>query len=172
MPDTLLIACSIGSTTDVDISSGLAPGSDRATLTVAGSALGNKSTPRPWNENEPSTTSDITSIVAETGRRTQNSDNMKISLTGHCDELAAVQRLDVRHDDALAGFDAAGHFDSVAEPLAPLQLAHLESIAADDERAVHAVSVLQRGEWQREHFVHFAAFDVHAGERPGFEDAF
>jgi hypothetical protein len=38
----------------------------------------------------PSTTSDITSIVADTGRRTQNSDNMKISLTGHGDELAAV----------------------------------------------------------------------------------
>ena len=39
----------------------------------------------------------------------------------HGDELAAVQGLDVRHDDALPGFDAAGHFDSVAEPLAKLR---------------------------------------------------
>jgi hypothetical protein len=37
----------------VDISSGLAPGSASATLTVAGSALGNKSTPRSRNENVP-----------------------------------------------------------------------------------------------------------------------
>ena len=40
MPETPLIACSIGSMTDVDISSGLAPGSIRTTLTVAGSAFG------------------------------------------------------------------------------------------------------------------------------------
>jgi hypothetical protein len=31
------------------------------------------------NENVPSTTSDMTSIVADTGRRTQNSDNMQTS---------------------------------------------------------------------------------------------
>ena len=75
MPETPLIASSIGSMTEVDISSGLAPGSDRATLIVAGSALGNRSTPRPRNEKVPSTTSDITSIVAETGRRTQSSES-------------------------------------------------------------------------------------------------
>ena len=67
MPETPLIASSIGSMTDVDISSGLAPGSVSATLTVAGSAFGKRSTPRPRNENVPSTTSDITSIVAKTG---------------------------------------------------------------------------------------------------------
>ena len=69
------MACSIGSMTDEDISSGLAPGMDKATLTVAGSAFGNRSTPSPWNDTVPSTTSDITSIVANTGRRTQSSDN-------------------------------------------------------------------------------------------------
>ena len=77
IPDTPLIASSIGSTTDDDISSGLAPGRSRVTLTVAGSAFGNRSTPRPRNEKVPRTTRDITSIVAETGRRTQNSDNMR-----------------------------------------------------------------------------------------------
>ena len=79
MPETPLIACSIGSTTDDDISSGLAPGSERLTLTVAGSALGKRSTPRSRNEKMPSTTSDITSIVANTGRRTQSSDSMPYS---------------------------------------------------------------------------------------------
>src|SRR3954469_14076518 len=75
IPETPLIASSIGSTTDDDISSGLAPGSDSATLTVAGSALGKRSTPRPRNENVPRTTSDMTSIVAKTGRRTHRSDS-------------------------------------------------------------------------------------------------
>ncbi len=82
IPDTPLIASSIGSTTEVDISSGLAPGSSRTTLTVAGSAFGNRSTPRPRNENVPSTTSDMTSIVANTGRRTQRSDSTR----GSCAE--------------------------------------------------------------------------------------
>lgn len=77
MPDTPLIACSIGSTTDVDISSGLAPGRASATLTVAGSALGKRSTPSLRNENVPRTTSDVTSIVAKTGRRTQRSDSTR-----------------------------------------------------------------------------------------------
>ena len=80
MPETPLIASSIGSTTDVDISSGLAPGSDSTTLTVAGSAFGNRSTPSPRNENVPRTTSDMTSIVANTGRRTQRSDSTRAPL--------------------------------------------------------------------------------------------
>ena len=46
----------IGSITDVVISSGLAPGSASVTLTVAGSAFGNRSTPRSRNEKMPSTT--------------------------------------------------------------------------------------------------------------------
>jgi hypothetical protein len=76
MPETPLIACSIGSTTDDEISSGLAPGNDRLTFTVAGSARGNRSTPSSRNEKIPSTTSDMTSIVANTGRRTHSSDSM------------------------------------------------------------------------------------------------
>ncbi len=75
-PDRLLSASSIGSMTDVDISSGLAPGSVRLTLTVAGSARGKSSTPRLLNEKIPSTTSDMTSMVANTGRRTQSSESM------------------------------------------------------------------------------------------------
>ena len=78
IPATPLIACSIGSITDEEISSGLAPGSDRFTFTVAGSARGNRSTPRSRNEKIPSTTSDITSIVANTGRRTHSSESMLV----------------------------------------------------------------------------------------------
>ena len=84
IPEMLLRASSIGSTTDVAISSGLAPGSWSDTLTVAGSALGNRSTPRSRNEKIPSTTSDMTSIVANTGRRTQSSESMKPRATRRC----------------------------------------------------------------------------------------
>src|SRR3954470_16615537 len=77
MPETPLIASSIGSMTEVDISSGLAPGNVSATLTVAGAALGKRSTPRLRNETVPSTTSDMTSIVAKTGPRTQRSDSTR-----------------------------------------------------------------------------------------------
>ena len=76
MPAMPLSAFSIGITTDVVISSGEAPGSWSRTFTVAGSALGKRSTPRSRNEKMPSTTSDVTSIVAKTGRRTQSSDSM------------------------------------------------------------------------------------------------
>ena len=73
MPAMPLSVSSIGSTTDVAISSGLVPGSESETLTVAGSAFGNRSTPRSRNEKIPRTTSDMTSIVAKTGRRTHSS---------------------------------------------------------------------------------------------------
>src|ERR1051326_1511131 len=76
MPEMPLRAFSIGMTTAVVISSGEAPGSRRLTLTVAGSALGKRSTPRSRKEKMPSTTSDMTSIVANTGRRTQISESI------------------------------------------------------------------------------------------------
>ena len=76
MPAMPLRAFSIGMITADVISSGDAPGSRSWTLTWAGSAFGKRSTPRSRNENRPSTTSDITSIVANTGRRTQSSDNI------------------------------------------------------------------------------------------------
>jgi hypothetical protein len=81
MPEMLLSACSIGSTTELDISAGLVPGNDTVTVTVAGSALGKRSTPRSRKEKIPSTTSDMTSMVANTGRRTQSSESMRDFLT-------------------------------------------------------------------------------------------
>ena len=76
MPAMPLSAFSIGITTAVVISSGDAPGSCSRTLTVAGSAFGKRSTPRSLKEKMPSTTSEATSIVANTGRRTHSSDSM------------------------------------------------------------------------------------------------
>src|SRR5262249_42025042 len=82
MPEMQLSVSSIGSTPEVAISPGLAPGSASEMFTVAGSARGNRSTPRSRNEKIPSTTSDITSIVAKTGRRTQSSESIYSTTTG------------------------------------------------------------------------------------------
>src|SRR5436190_134286 len=83
MPEIPLRAFSIGITTAVVISSGEAPGNRRLTLIVAGSAFGKRSTPRSRNEKMPSTTSDMTSIVANTGRRTQDSESIRIPQPEH-----------------------------------------------------------------------------------------
>src|SRR5580765_1845415 len=109
MPDTLLNASSSGSTAAVDISSGLAPGSRIATETVAGSALGKRSTLRSRKEKTPSTTSDMTSIVAKTGRRTHSSeiDTSVSRLRGIDADLQAVgQLLDVGERHPIARLDA------------------------------------------------------------------
>ena len=95
MPETPLIACSIGSMTVVDISSGLAPGSESVTLTVAGSAFGKRSTPRPRKEKIPSTTSDMTSIVADTGRRTHSSDSTQQLREGYLVTATRVPSVNV-----------------------------------------------------------------------------
>src|SRR5215213_8197889 len=163
------MASSIGSTTELESSSGLAPGSDRATLTVAGSAFGKRSTPRSRNEKSPSTTSDITSIVAETGRRTQNSESTTLPLPGHGDQLAVRQRVDIRDGHRLAFLDAGGDLDAIADPLANLELAHSEPIVLDDEHAVDAVAVLKRRIRERQDLVHLPALHVHPGKGPRLE---
>src|SRR3954469_23818808 len=99
--------------TEEDISSGLAPGNVSATLTVAGSALGNRSTPRLRNEKVPSTTSDMTSIVANTGRRTQSSDSTDCSLPGDGHGRAVRQGVDISNGYLIAGLDAAHDFDAI-----------------------------------------------------------
>ena len=57
---------------------------------------------------------------------------------------AVDQLLDVGDRDAFAGLDAAQDLDAIAESIADLQLAHGELVAVDDEDAVDAVAVLQR----------------------------
>jgi hypothetical protein len=75
-PLTLLNCSSMGRMTWLVISSGLAPGNQTRTLTMGGSALGKRSTPRSRNEKTPSTTRNNISIVVNTGRRTQTSANV------------------------------------------------------------------------------------------------
>src|ERR1051326_6787017 len=174
MPDTPLIASSIGSTTDEETSSGLAPGSDRRTLTVAGSAFGKRSTPRSRNEKIPSTTSDITSIVAKTGRLTQSSDNILV-FSSHVRVLSfdfrpVAQPLDVRGRDHLARIDAAQHLDPVAEALADFHFLRGRRAAVDHEHAVDAVAVLQRRVRHGQHLIDLAAVDAHAREGAGLEN--
>ena len=129
MPEMLLSASSSGSTTAVAISAGLAPGSCTLTVTVAGSAWGKRSTPRSRNEKMPITTSDITSIVAKTGRRTLSSERDTLALRGldrllACrlagDARAVGELLDVGRRDRLAGRDPADDLHALAHAIADL----------------------------------------------------
>ena len=88
MPETPLIASSIGSTTDVDISSGLAPGRSRATLTVAGSALGNEVDAEAAERERPEHDQRHDEHRGETGRRTQSSESTRSSLRSGCSRTA------------------------------------------------------------------------------------
>src|SRR6185436_8645269 len=72
-PLIVLISSSSGRTTCVVTSSDVAPGSRTFIGTVAGSALGKRSTPRSRNEKTPSTTRNVISMTANTGRFTHNS---------------------------------------------------------------------------------------------------
>src|SRR5262245_60258995 len=167
MPDTPLIASSIGSMTDEEISSGLAPGSTSDTLIVAGSARGKRSTPRLLNEKIPVTTSDMTSIVAKTGRRTQSSDNIWLLRLRSDGDLQAVdQFVDIGHRHGLAGLHAAHDFDSLAETFADFELFGDEMIAVDDEHAIDAVPVLKRRIRQCEDGVTLVGLHLDAGKRP------
>ena len=177
MPETPLIASSIGSMTDDDISSGLAPGSDSATLTVAGSARGNRSTPRSRNEKIPSTTSDITSIVAKTGRRTQSSDSigatpLAVALDRRPDHLRRRPSTSLSTSvigDALAALTPLTISIRSPSRSPTFSSRDRQLVAVDDEHAVDAVAVLQRRVRQRQHVVDLAALDVDAGERAGLE---
>src|SRR5262247_2132299 len=124
MPAMPLIAFSIGMMTEDVISSGEAPGSRSCTLTWAGSAFGKRSTPRSRNEKMPSTTSDITSIVAKTGRRTQISESIlfpaRLFPGGGADLQAVDQLVHVRHRHRLAGVDATDDLDAIAQTLTHL----------------------------------------------------
>ena len=93
----------------------------------------------------PSTTSDITSIVANTGRRTHSSDSMTTPSPLTRDLHAVGQVVDVGQRHHVAQLDAAENLHAVADPIAGLQLVDRQPIAVDGERAVDAVAVLHRG---------------------------
>ena len=160
MPEMLLSASSSGSTTAVAISAGLAPGSCTLTVTVAGSAWGKRSTPRSRNEKMPSTTSDMTSIVAKTGRRTLSSASDTWNSEGWNVYLRAgwlvTRAPSTSFSTSVAAMgspavDAADDLDALADPIADLDLGRAEPVTLDDEDAVHAVAVLHGGRGHREH---------------------
>src|SRR5678815_1815880 len=139
-----LSAFSTGMITDVIISSGLAPGSCSDTFTVAGSALGKRSTPRSRNEKIPSTMSDVTSIVANTGRRTQTSESTSVLRCADGHLLTVRQVVDVGRRHEIAGLEATGDFHAIAAAVAELQLLGRQRVALDHERTIDAVAVLHR----------------------------
>ena len=164
MPAMPLRAFSIGMMTDDVISSGEAPGSRSDTLTWAGSAFGKRSTPRSRNENTPSTTSDITSIVAKTGRRTQSSDSMAI-LPSTAIFIPSVSVSTSVTATRSARVQSGEDLHAVADAVAGLELARLQPIALDGERPVDAVAVLHGGVRDRHHLFDERGLEPHAGER-------
>ncbi len=79
MPETVLMASSIGLVTDDSISSTLAPCRTVTTETTGNSTFGKRSTPSSPYENRPSTTGMATSTQVKTGRRMQISDRVMVA---------------------------------------------------------------------------------------------
>ena len=61
------------------------------------------------------------------------------------DALRRRRVVDVCDAPRLAGLDAAENLDPIAHTLAHLQLARGELARPDDEHAIHAVAILERG---------------------------
>ena len=167
-------------------------------FTLAGSAFGNRSTPRSLKEKMPRTTSDMTSIVAKTGRRTQSSDKhapLQSFLGSGClprafgrachppppprapppsgpPTVTAWPSASVSASLIATGspcFTPLTILDALTEPIADLQLVRLQLAAGDDEHAVGAVAILQRAVRQREDLIDLRRVDVHAREGAGLE---
>src|SRR5256886_5873644 len=114
--------------TAVTTSSGVAPGSLPSTFTVAGSALGKRSTANPLYENTPSVTRKAISITVKTGYFTQVSASfIALSLQRRTRVIFISGSLRCRrgpvslfsHDGALVQFAGNGHGNPVTR-LQPL----------------------------------------------------
>src|SRR5262245_13618472 len=171
MPEMPLSAFSIGMTTAVAISSGLAPGSWRLTLTVAGSAFGNRSTPRSRKENTPRTTSDITSMVAMTGRRTQTSESMVLLIRRDSHALAVREIVNVGQRHELAARESRDDLHAIALAVAELQLPSRQLTVLHDKCPVHVIAVLNRGVPNRAYRLDERGFEAHAREGARFQQS-
>src|SRR2546423_1000534 len=127
----VLTDSSILSVISVSISCGDEPGLATVTVIVGKSIFGKRSTPRLKNEKAPTTTSDITSMVANTGRFTQISAN-------HC-----ILRLLVHlpHEHTIDKFIEAARSDHFTLGNTILDLDHvvLEQADLDDPLVGDAV---------------------------------
>src|SRR5262245_35770968 len=152
IPLMVLTASSIRFVTWLSASSGLAPGSRVVTVTVGMSTFGKMSRPRSRYEASPRTTSETTSIVAKTGRRTQRSTSDTALRPGDrtrggprrpgdgLDGGAVVELGEAGGGDCLPGLDSVEDLDppSLAEPrlhqplLGPTVRHHEHLADADD----------------------------------------
>src|SRR5262252_3857664 len=112
MPLIVLTASSTLSVISVSISCGDEPRFVTVTVIVGKSTFGKRSTPRLKNENAPTTTNEVISIVANTGRLTHISANHCIRLP-LSDQRAVSQRSDVACRHHVTLYDALFHLDHV-----------------------------------------------------------
>ena len=116
MPLMVLTASSILSEISVSISSGAAPGSLVVTTTVGKSTFGKRSRPRRENEKAPMTVSARMRTLAKTGRLTEIAANHCMMTSTFALHADAVGQLPARiGGDLLAGLDAGGQLDAVAD---------------------------------------------------------
>src|SRR5262245_39462629 len=146
MPLIVLTASSILSVISVSICSGAAPGWTVVTMTVGKSTFGKRSTPSLVNEKMPMTVSDRISTLAKTGRLTHRAASHCISHLA-LDLRAVVEFPDVARCDLLAGRDAFGDFDVVADGLTGDDDAFFHVIVRDDEHAARAGGRLHGCRW-------------------------
>src|SRR3954469_19878338 len=116
IPLMVLTASSILSEISVSTSSGAAPGRRVITTTVGKSTLGKRSRPRRENENAPITVSARMRTLAKTGRLTDSAANhCMMTSTFDLDAEPVGELAAWIGGDLLAGLDARGELDAVAE---------------------------------------------------------
>src|SRR5438445_11154398 len=178
MPLMVDSAASGGSTTWVVISSGVAPGSLRLMLTVAGSARGKRSTPSSRKEKRPSTARNAISMTAKTPRLTHSSARVMAwracplaSSDGfHARPVAQLLALD-GHGHAITVLDPRHHLDVPALARADLDLGLAQRALLDGVDLVDAVLVAQRVLGDDQRGVDVAGDDAGAGEEARLEQA-
>src|SRR4051812_32254409 len=136
-------ASSTLSVISVSTSCGDAPGFTTVTVIVGKSILGNRSTPSDRNENAPTTTSDMMSIVAKTGRFTQTSASHCISVRPH--ENSILQLAEAACGDNLALLHALFDLDHIPLEQADLYEPFVGDAVFDDKDLVYIALALNRG---------------------------
>src|SRR4029450_11604802 len=140
-PDSAAGGASSGITTCVVTSSGVAPGRRIVMLTVAGSALGKRSTPRSRKEKTPSVVRNATSITVNTGRLTQSSTRPIGLLRGlHGSTVHGLLALE-GNGDLLPILQPLDDLDLLAISLAELDLLLLQRLSVHRVHLVDAEDV-------------------------------
>src|SRR5689334_13900923 len=156
-PLIVLTASSSGRMTCVVTSSLVAPGSLMLIVTVAGSALGKRSTPRSRNEKTPRTTRKLMTMTANTGRFTQISDNDIAGSRALRDDVhqGTVAQLHSLwgQGDFLTLLESFHHFDVGIDAFPDADLPLGELVGIDGIGLVDAVRIVERSLWNKESLV-------------------